>query len=71
MLFDIRRGESITGALVNSNVECFEALLKKSMYNFYIRIMTSSNVLIYTIVSSVFFVYASRLLSVWSTALCT
>lgn len=43
-LMCISRGESISAAFVTSNIDCFQVVLRKAVYGFSSRVMTSTNI---------------------------
>ena len=65
-LMHIKRGESISQFYVFHNITDFNSLIRKTVYGFYQRLMNSKNVLIETIISSVYFTYGSKLLAKWT-----
>ena len=54
-LMKLDRRCSITGHMVNLNVDSFDVLIRKSVYNFKERLYKSDNVLIRAVVNSMFF----------------
>ena len=54
-LMKLDRRCSITGHMVNLNVDSFDVLIRKSVYNFRERLYKSDNVLIGAVVNSMFF----------------
>ena len=64
-LFNIQRGESISRFYVTYDVPCFKQLLRSSMFGFYKRLMSSSNTLLTTVISSNYFLSMSKLFEKW------
>ena len=65
-LMKIRGRHSISNSFVQSNIDGFTVIHRKSASSFYIRLVQSENILIKTIVSSVHFVtMSSRLGKTW------
>ena len=64
-LMNVRRGDSISHVYVCENVLGFDALLRKSIFSFYKRVLSSSNILVNTIVSSTYFDLVSKVFSMW------
>jgi len=54
-LMNLERRCSITNHMVNLNVDSFDVLIRKSVYSFRERLIRSDNVLISTVVNSMFF----------------
>jgi hypothetical protein len=57
-LFNIKR-ESITARMIEMNCNTFEVIQRKAIFNFRKRILSSQNVLVATIVNSLFFLSSS------------
>ena len=68
-LFGIKRGDSISGATVGLNIYTFSALRRNLCSKFIKRIHKSTNMLVETVVRSVFFSYGSNLLNKWTECL--
>ena len=68
-LLHIVRGESISQVFVSNNITDFNSLVRKTAYGFLLRLQNSSNVLVNTVLSSVYFMYGSSLLSKWCSLL--
>ena len=68
-LMCINRRESISAAFVSSNVDCFQVVLRKAVYSFSSRVMTSSNILVSTVLHSAYFIYCSNLFNQWKKCL--
>ena len=65
-LFQFRRGDSISTFCFTLNINTFDVLMRRLSFKFTQRICKSSNVLVKTIVNSVFFIYGSKLLRKWT-----
>ena len=63
-LMNIRRDQSISGYLVQNELDNFKVLLRKSMYRFKSRIDTPENILVRNVAHSIFF-QTSRLNLLW------
>ena len=68
-LLGIKRGDSISEAFVNAPMDNFNMLRGKSVYNFIVRLSKSTNVVVTSILQSVYFVHGSRLLHEWKETL--
>ena len=68
-LFKLKR-ESITAKMVQLNCDTFDVICRKLVYSFRVRLENSSNVLVKTIVESMFF-QGSSLNSYWTKQLYT
>ena len=64
-LMGIKRGDSISHAFVASNVQGFKSLVRKCISGFYLRIMDSTNALVKSVISSVYFTCGSHIFSNW------
>ena len=65
-LMSIKRGESISAAYTVNNINGFATLERKIAYSFYRRIMSSNNLLVITVISSVYFTSFSHNLRKWN-----
>lgn len=70
-LFNVRRGESISGYLVNYRLDSFSCLIRKAQFNFRKRLLESSNSIIKCICASVYFMCHSDMVSLWDRSLYT
>ena len=68
-LLGIKRGDSISAAFVNARMDNFNMLRRKSVYNFIVRLSKSTNVVVTSILQSVYFVHRSHLLHEWKETL--
>ncbi len=68
-LLNVNRRDSVSEAFVRTNCDCFNVTIRKSVYNFYSRIMASGNSLVSTIVSSIYFTSRSKLFKEWNSLL--
>ena len=64
-LLHIVRGASISQVFVSNNITDFNSLIRKTVYGFYQRVISSNNVLMETLLSSVYFVNGSILFTKW------
>ena len=64
-LLGIKRVDSISAAFANARMDNFNILRRKSVYNFIVRLPKRTNAVITSILQSVYFVHASRLLDEW------
>ena len=68
-LLHVVRGASISQVYVSNNITDFNSLVRKNVYGFLQRIQNCCNVLIKTVLSSVYFIYGSNLLKKWCSVL--
>ena len=68
-LLHVVRGASISQVYVSNNITDFNSLVRKNVYGFLQRIQNCCNVLIKTVLSSVYFIYGSNLLKKWCSLL--
>ena len=68
-LFGVQRGESISQIYVNNNIDSFKTILRKNIFSFKKRLLSSDNIIVSTIVASVFYNKCSNLTSKWTTLL--
>ena len=71
VLFNIKRGFSMSQFYVNNSIDSFTVLYRKSIGNFRQRLLACNNLLVHTIITSVFFFFNSSHASVWSKHLFT
>ena len=57
----MKPGDSISAAFVNTCMDNSNMLRRKSLYNFIVRLYKSTNVVITSILQSVYFIHGSRL----------
>ena len=65
-LFNIKCGQSISEICVHSNIDSFNVILRKTYYQFRVRLFDSCNSFISTLVNSVFFYYDSSFTRLWN-----
>lgn len=65
-LLNIPRGNSMSYFYVRTNTDCFDVVMRKSLYSFYKRIMNSSNKLVCTVTSSAYFTSLSKVFKQWN-----
>ncbi len=66
MLFNVKRGESISAIYVQNNVDSFKVLLRKAAYRFRMRLLDSNNYYVKLITTSVYFYFQSSFTHLWS-----
>lgn len=66
MLFNIKRGESMSTIYINNNMDCFKVLLRKAAFRFRTRLLNSDNVYVKLIINSVHFYKNSSLTNLWA-----
>ena len=65
LLMNIKRGESISAAFLSANVHSFQVLIRRAIFSFISRCFKSCNKIVNSIVSSVFFLYGSKMMERW------
>ena len=65
MLFNVRRGVSVSALYVQIGLDCFSVLMRKFTYSLYQRLLKSTNALIVNITQSGFLRYHSNLVEKW------
>ena len=70
-LFNIKRGDSISRAAVGFNIFTFSELRRNMCFKFIKRLHKCKNILVETVIGSVFFSYGSNLLNKWIALLYT
>ena len=65
LLFNVKRGVSMSEIYVNSNIDHFKIIVRKASYRFRLRLQKSDNQVVSTIMKSVFFYSYSSLNNMW------
>jgi hypothetical protein len=66
MLFNIKRGESMSNIYVSNNMDCFNVLLRKAAFRFRTRLLDSDNIYVKMITNSVHFYKNSSFTNLWA-----
>ena len=69
MLFNIRRGVSMSQIYMANDIDCFKVILRKMVYKFKVRLTRSNNSVVKSPISSQFYVLASSLSRKWQEVL--